>query len=145
MSNLRQNEPPGGTMLERRWSPPQAQKPSTGGHYRRRYVHQQRRRKKYTTNLHFKKPKKLDSPRLQLNGKLRVRQYIISDPSNVYYIEYYTSLKETSSADGQKQMKTPPTSHTTLDPMSNRLQHDTTTISVTEIISEMNDVFLHRA
>ena len=27
MSNLRQNEPPGGTMLERRWSPPQAQKP----------------------------------------------------------------------------------------------------------------------
>ena len=27
MSNLRQNESPGGTMLERRWSPPQAQKP----------------------------------------------------------------------------------------------------------------------
>ena len=66
-------------------------------------------------------------PRLQINDKLRVRQYIISDPSNVYYTEYYTSLKETSSADWQQQMKTPPTSHTTLDPMSNRLQNDTST------------------
>ena len=27
MSNLRLNEPPGGTVLERRWSSPQAQKP----------------------------------------------------------------------------------------------------------------------
>ena len=74
------------------------------------------------------KPKKLDSPRLQFNEKLRVRQYIISDPSNVYYTEYYTSLKETPSTDWQQQMKTPPTSHTTLDPMSNRLQHHITTI-----------------
>ena len=30
MSNLRQNESPGGTVLERRWSPPQAQKPQIG-------------------------------------------------------------------------------------------------------------------
>ena len=31
MSNLRQNKPPDRTMLERRWSPPQAQKPQDGG------------------------------------------------------------------------------------------------------------------
>ena len=30
MSNLRQNESPSGTVLERRWSPPQAQKPQIG-------------------------------------------------------------------------------------------------------------------
>ena len=42
MSNLRQNEPSGGTMLERRWIPPQAQKFWTGGHHSCRYVHQSR-------------------------------------------------------------------------------------------------------
>ena len=70
-------------------------------------------------------------PRLQFNEKLRVRQYIISDPSNVYYTEYNTSLKEIPSADWQHQMKTPPT---TLDPMSTGLQHDTTTIRLIPII-----------
>ena len=54
---------------------------------------------KITNNLHFEKPKKLDLPRLQIIEKLRVRQYIISDPSNKDYTECYTSLKETSSAD----------------------------------------------
>ena len=52
-----------------------------------------------TKNFNVEKPKKLDLPRLQINEKLRVRQYIISDPSNINYTEYNTSLKETSSAD----------------------------------------------
>ena len=90
---------------------------------------------KQTTSI-LKKPKRLDLPRLQINEKLRVRQYIISDPSNIYYTEYYTTLKETSSADWQQQMKTPPTSHTTLDPMSNKLQHDTTTIRLILFIDD---------
>ena len=73
----------------------------------------------------LKESNKLDLPRLQMNEKLRVRQYIISDPSNIYYTEYYTALKETSSADWQQQIRTPPNFHTTLDPISNRLQNDT--------------------
>ena len=77
-------------------------------------------------------------PRLQINEKLRVRQYIISDPSNVYYTEYYTALKETSSADWQQQMKTPPNFLTTLDPMSNRLQTDTNTIRLIPLIDDYN-------
>ena len=97
--------------------------------------------KKYTTDLHFEKPKKLDSPRLQLNHKLRVRQYIISDPSNVYYTENYTSHKDTPSADWQQQMTTPPTSHTTLGPMSNRLQHDTTTIRILPLIDDYSPYY----
>ena len=31
----------------------------------------------------LKNPKKLDSPRLRLNEKLRVRQFIVSDPSTI--------------------------------------------------------------
>ena len=77
-------------------------------------------------------------PRLQFNEKLRVRQYIISDPSNVHYTEYYTSLNETSSADWQQQMKTPPTS---LDPMSTRLQNDTTPIRLIPLIDDYNPYY----
>ena len=80
-------------------------------------------------------------PRLQINDKLRVRQYIISDPSNVHYTEYYTSLTETSSADWQQQMKTPPTTYTTSDPMSNRLQTDTTTIRLIPLIVDYNPYY----
>ena len=80
-------------------------------------------------------------PRLQINDKLRVRQYIISDPSNVHYTEYYTSLTETSSADWQQQMKTPPTTYTTSDPMSNRLQTDTTTIRLIPLIDDYNPYY----
>ena len=80
-------------------------------------------------------------PQLQFDEKLRVRQYIISDPSNIYYTEYYTCLKETSSADWQQQMKTPPTSHTTLDPMSNRQQNDTTTIRLIPLIDDYNPYY----
>ena len=38
-------------------------------------------------------------------------------------------------------MKTPPTSHTTLDPMSNRLQHDTTTIRLIPLIDDYNPYY----
>ena len=31
----------------------------------------------------FRKTQKIDLPRLQINEKLRVRQYIMSDPSNI--------------------------------------------------------------
>ena len=94
-----------------------------------------------TNNFYSEKPKKLDLPRLQFNEKLRVRQYIISDPSNIYYTENYTSLKEKLSAVWQQQMKTPPTSHTTLDPMSNRLQNDTTTLRLIPLIDEYNPYY----
>ena len=53
-----------------------------------------------------KNPKKIDLPRLQINDKLRVRQYIISDPATVCYTEYYSSFRETASVDWQQQMKT---------------------------------------
>ena len=80
-------------------------------------------------------------PRLQINEKLRVRQYIISDPSNVYYTEYYTTLKETSSADWQQQMRTPPTTSTTVDNMYNRLQTDTNTIRLIPLIDDYNPYY----
>ena len=71
-------------------------------------------------------------PRLQFNEKLRVRQYIISDPSNVFYIEYY-SLKGTSSADWQQQMRITPTQFCTSDHRSDR--HDSTTDNIRPIPS----------
>ena len=46
---------------------------------------------KPTTSI-LKNPKKLDLPRLHFNEKLRDRQYIISDPSIIYYTEYFSSL-----------------------------------------------------
>ena len=60
-------------------------------------------------------------PRLQFNIKLRVRQYIISDPSTVFYTEYYSTLKGTSSADWQQQMRVTPTQICTSDLRSNGL------------------------
>ena len=80
-------------------------------------------------------------PRLQFNEKLRVRQYVISDPSNIYYTEYFTSLKEKSSADWQQQMKTPPTSHTTSDPMSTSLHNNTNTIRLLPLIDDYNPYY----
>ena len=80
-------------------------------------------------------------PRLQFNEKLRVRQYVISDPSNIFYTEYFTSLKEKSSADWQQQMKTPPTSLTTSDPMSTRLHNGTTTIRLLSLIDDSNPYY----
>ena len=43
---------------------------------------------------------------LQLNDKLRVRQFVVSDPPNVFYTESYTTLNNMSSADLQHQMTT---------------------------------------
>ena len=80
-------------------------------------------------------------PRLQINEKLRVRQYIISDPSNIYYTEYYTSLKETLSTDWQQQMKIPPTFSTMLDSMSNKLQNNTSTIQPIALIDDYNPFY----
>ena len=69
---------------------------------------------KRTTSI-LKKPKKLDLPRLQFDTKLRVRQYIISDPSTVFYTEYYSPLKGISSTDWQQQMRITPTQFYTSD------------------------------
>ena len=80
-------------------------------------------------------------PRLQINEKIHVRQYIISDPPNIYYTEYYTALKETSSADWQQQMKTPPNFSSTLDPMSNSLQNDTSTIRLIPLIDDYDPYY----
>ena len=76
--------------------------------------------------------------RLQINEKLRVRQYIISDPSNIYYTEYYTKFKETSSADWQQEVKTPSNFPTIWDPLSNRLQNDTSTIRLIPLNDDYN-------
>ena len=99
--------------------------------------------KKQTTSI-LKNPKKLDLPRLQVNEKLRVRQYIISDPSNVYDTECYTTLEETSSADWQQQIKTPPNFSTTLDPMSDRLQNYTSTKRPIPLINDYNPYYPDR-
>ena len=53
---------------------------------------------KPTTSI-MKNPKKLDSPQLQMNEQIRVRQYIISDPPSIFYTGYYSLLKNTPSAD----------------------------------------------
>ena len=95
---------------------------------------------KQTTSI-LKTPKKLDLPRLQINENIRVRQYIMSDSPNIYYTEYYTTFKETSSADWQQQMKTSPTFSTTLDPMSNRLQNDTSTLQLILLIDDYNPYY----
>ena len=42
-----------------------------------------------TTSI-LKNSKKLEVPRVHFNEKLRVRQYIISDPSTIYYTLYIT-------------------------------------------------------
>ena len=90
---------------------------------------------KQTTSI-LKNPKKLDLPRLQIIELLRVRQCIISDLSNIYYAEHYTSLKETPSADWQQQMSFPPTFSTTLDPTSKRLQTDAISIRFIALIDD---------
>ena len=73
-------------------------------------------------------------PRLQIIGKLRVRQYIISDPSTIYYTECYSSIKENSSADWQQQVKHIPTNLHILDLQSNRQHSNTTTIRTLPLI-----------
>ena len=80
-------------------------------------------------------------PRLCFNEKLRIRQYIISDPSIVYYTEYYSSLKETSSADWQQQVKNTPTKLHDLDYQSDRQQYNTNTIRPLPLIDNYNPYY----
>ena len=81
-------------------------------------------------------------PRPQFNEKLRVRQYIISDPSNVFYIEYYSSLKGTSSADWQQQMRITPTQFCTSDHRSDRLDSTTDNIRPIPSIPDYNPCYI---
>ena len=67
-------------------------------------------------------------PRLLINEKLRVRQYIISDPATIFYTEYYSTLRGISSADWQQQMRVTPTQFCTSDLRSNGL--DSTSYSI---------------
>ena len=62
-------------------------------------------------------------PRLQVNERLRVRQYIISDLPNIFYTERYSSLKNTSSTDWQQHVSTTPTILTNSDLESDRLYY----------------------
>ena len=80
-------------------------------------------------------------PRLHINEKLRVRQYIISDPPFVYYTEYYSSLRQNSSADWQQQVKNTPINLLDSDLLSNRLQCNTTTIRPIPLIDEYNPYY----
>ena len=67
-------------------------------------------------------------PRLQFNEKLRVRQYIISDPATVCYTEYSSTLRGISSADWQQQMRVTPTQFCTSDLRSNGLDSTSHTL-----------------
>ena len=58
-------------------------------------------------------------PRLQFKEKLSVRQYIISDPSTVFYTEYSSSVKV------KQQMRTSPTQFHTSDHRSDGLDSTT--------------------
>ena len=96
---------------------------------------------KPTTSI-LKNPKKLDVPRLHFNEKLRVRQYIISDPSTVYYTEHYSSLNENSSADWQQQVKHTPSNFQNLDLQSEGQHCNFTTIRPIPLIDNYNPYYL---
>ena len=80
-------------------------------------------------------------PRLHINEKLRIRQYIISDPPTIYYTEYYSSIKETSSADWQQQVKHLPTYLHNPDLQSDRQHSNTTTIRPLPLIDNYNPYY----
>ena len=80
-------------------------------------------------------------PRLQFNGKLRFRQYLISDPPTIYYTEFYTSLKENSSADWQQQMTIIPTNLHNSDLQSDRRHCHTTTLRLLPLIDNYNSYY----
>ena len=73
----------------------------------------------------LKTPEKLDSPRLQINEKLRVRQYIVSYFPIVLYTECCSKLKTISSADWQ-------------DHESSRLQQNTSTPRPLSLVDNHN-------
>ena len=80
-------------------------------------------------------------PRLHINEKLRIRQYIISDPPTIYYTEYYSSIKENSSADWQQQVKHSPTHLHNPDLQSDRQHSNTTTIRPLPLIDNYNPYY----
>ena len=84
-------------------------------------------------------------PRLQFNEKLRVRQYIISDPSTIFYTEYYSSLKGFSSVDWQQQMRTCPTQYSTPDHKSDRLDLTNNSIRSLSSIPDLNPYYIDPA
>ena len=81
-------------------------------------------------------------PRLQFNEKLRVRQYIISDPSTVFCFEYYSSLKGYSPPDWQQQMSTTPTQFRTLDNWSDGRDLTTNYIRPLPAIPDYNPYYM---
>ena len=95
---------------------------------------------KATTSI-LKNPKKLDLPRLNISEKLRVRQYIISDPRMVYYTEYYSSLKKCSSADWQQQVKNITTKSLDLDRQSDRLHCNSITTRPLLLMDDYNPYY----
>ena len=66
-------------------------------------------------------------PRLPFIEKPRVRQYIISNPSIIYYTEYFSTLRENSSADWQQHVENTPIRIHDLDHQSDRQHCNTTT------------------
>ena len=94
---------------------------------------------KRTTSIP-KNPKKLGLPRLHFTEKLRVRQYIKSDPSIIFYIEYFSSLEENSPADWQQQVKNTPTN--VHDHQSNRQHCSTATIRPLPLLDNYNPYYL---
>ena len=77
-------------------------------------------------------------PRLCFNEKLRVRQYIISDPSTIHYTECYSAPKENSSADWQQQVKKTPTNFHDLGNQFDGQQNKTTTTHPLPLIDNNN-------
>ena len=81
-------------------------------------------------------------PRLQFNEKLRVTQFIISDPSTVFHTEYYSSLKGTSLADWQQQLRTTPAQSHTPDHRSDGLDSTTNYIRPLLLITDYNSFYI---
>ena len=72
-------------------------------------------------------------PPLQFNGKLRIRQYLISDPPIIYYTECYTYIK-----DWQQQTTITPSNLQNLDPQSDRRHYHTATLRPPPLVDNYN-------
>ena len=81
-------------------------------------------------------------PRLHFNEKLRVRQYIISDPPTIYYTEYFSSLRENSSAGWQQQVKNTPTNLSDMDHQSVRQHCNTNTVRPLPLVDNYHPYYI---
>ena len=89
------------------------------------------------------KPKKLVSPRLLINEKLPVRQYIVSVPSICITLTFiYSSPKTTSTAKWQQQMKNTSFHMYNLYHQSDRLQHKISSTRPLHLIDDFNPYYL---